>query len=100
MVSPVSAIIGLQWALQVELVLSRRCKFRTSESRKGGGRAMLRSAMSKLQVTIWNEFIHERNNSAVTRIYPQGLHRTLADALEKHAGLSVRTATLDQPDQG
>src|SRR3989440_3474584 len=56
--------------------------------------------MQKLRVTIWNEFVHERKNLAVAAIYPQGLHKTLADALGKQEGWSVRTATLDEPDQG
>jgi len=56
--------------------------------------------MQKLRVTIWNEFVHERQNAAVAQIYPGGIHRALADALGKREGLCVRTATLDQPEQG
>lgn len=56
--------------------------------------------MHNLRVTIWNEFVHERKNSEVARIYPQGLHRTLADALGRNQGGKVRTATLDEPEQG
>jgi len=51
------------------------------------------------QVTIWNEFRHERKNPAVTAIYPQGMHAVLATALQEH-GFSVRTATLDEPEHG
>jgi trehalose utilization protein len=70
----------------------------SSLSRKTSG--MLRLVMHNLRVTIWNEFVHERKNSEVARIYPQGLHRTLADPLNKHEGWKIRTATLDEPDQG
>lgn len=56
--------------------------------------------MQNLRVTIWNEFIHERNRAAVARIYPRGMHQTLAEALGRHGGLTVRTATLDEPEQG
>jgi len=56
--------------------------------------------MKSLQVTIWNEFVHERQNAAVAKIYPGGIHRALADVLSRTPGLSVRTATLDQPEQG
>jgi trehalose utilization protein len=56
--------------------------------------------MQNLRITIWNEFIHERKNPAVARLYPRGLHQTLADMLAKQAGVSVRTATLDEPEQG
>jgi trehalose utilization protein len=51
------------------------------------------------QVTVWNEFRHERKNPAVTAIYPQGMHAVLATALQEH-GFSVRTATLDEPEHG
>jgi trehalose utilization protein len=56
--------------------------------------------MQKLRVTIWNEFVHERENAAVARIYPRGIHGTLAESLGEQDGLAVRTATLDEPDQG
>ncbi|MDB6119362.1 MAG: Trehalose utilization protein ThuA [Verrucomicrobiaceae bacterium] len=53
-----------------------------------------------LRVTIWNEFVHERQNPAVAEIYPQGIHQALADVLAVQQDFVVRTATLDQPDQG
>jgi trehalose utilization protein len=56
--------------------------------------------MKPLRVTIWNEFIHERQNSEVARIYPRGIHQTLADAISRESGVCARTATLDQPEQG
>ena len=34
-----------------------------------------------VNITIWNEFWHERNNPAVGKIYPNGIHAVLADAL-------------------
>lgn len=51
------------------------------------------------QVTVWNEFRHERKNPVVTAIYPQGMHAVLATALQEH-GFGVRTATLDEPEHG
>jgi trehalose utilization protein len=56
--------------------------------------------MQHLRVTLWNEFVHEREHPQVARIYPRGIHQTLADVLGKQDGWSVRTATLDQPGQG
>ena len=60
-----------------------------------------------LQVIVWNEFQHERENAGVRAIYPDGLHRVIADALlatpALHAGarpLEVGTATLDQAEHG
>jgi trehalose utilization protein len=51
------------------------------------------------RVTVWNEFRHEKDNPAVRRVYPDGIHVVLARALGE-AGLAVRTATLDEPAQG
>jgi trehalose utilization protein len=52
-----------------------------------------------IRVTIWNEYRHERHDDRVAAIYPQGIHSTLAAALN-NAGFSVRTATLDEPEHG
>ena len=51
------------------------------------------------QVTIWNEFRHERTDPNVVAAYPHGIHATLAEGLAR-TGLTVRTATLDEPEQG
>jgi len=58
--------------------------------------------MSTIRVTIWNEFIHEREHAVVTQIYPRGIHAVVADALREHAGdaLAIRTATFDEPEHG
>lgn len=59
--------------------------------------------MSKLiRVTVWNEFVHERERDDVRRVYPDGLHTVIADGLRQSLGdaAEIRTATLDQPDQG
>jgi trehalose utilization protein len=53
-----------------------------------------------VNVTIWNEFRHERHNPAVREVYPNGIHSVLADALEREGFASVRTATMDEPEQG
>ena len=55
-----------------------------------------------LRVTIWNEFIHERTVDSVRDLYPQGLHGSVAAAIEKHCGESVKTrvALLDEPEHG
>jgi len=51
------------------------------------------------RVTVWNEFRHERKDEAVAAIYPNGIHAVLAGAL-REAGLTARTATLDEPEHG
>jgi len=56
--------------------------------------------MNAIRVTIWNEFIHERTNAEVGRLYPEGIHGALATALRAHAELEIRTATLREPEHG
>lgn len=56
--------------------------------------------MSKIRLTIWNEFRHEQKNPAVKRLYPKGIHKKLADELGKLGDFDIRTATLDQKDHG
>jgi trehalose utilization protein len=53
-----------------------------------------------MNVTVWNEFWHERCNPEVGRIYPDGIHAVLAEALRRRGFEQVRTATLDEPEQG
>jgi trehalose utilization protein len=54
-----------------------------------------------MRITIWNEFVHERTNEVVKKIYPNGIHAVIEQAL---AGLlpnaSIRVANLDQPEHG
>jgi trehalose utilization protein len=52
-----------------------------------------------INVTVWNEFRHERQNPIVAGIYPEGIHGAIANALKTRDGLDVRTATLDEPNQ-
>ncbi|MFD0673191.1 ThuA domain-containing protein [Cohnella sp. GCM10027633] len=56
--------------------------------------------MAALNVTVWNEYRHERQNSQVASIYPQGIHHAIASHLIQHDALEVRTAVLDDPDHG
>jgi len=53
-----------------------------------------------MNVTIWNEFRHEKNSEAVRGHYPRGIHGAIAAILEPDADLSLRTATLDDPSHG
>jgi trehalose utilization protein len=55
---------------------------------------------SPIRVTIWNEFVHERQNPSVAQIYPKGIHGALAEALGTNADFIIRTATLEEPEQG
>jgi trehalose utilization protein len=53
-----------------------------------------------VRVTIWNEFRHEKQNPAVGKLYPQGMHEAIATHLRKRDDLAVRTATLDEEQHG
>ncbi len=55
---------------------------------------------SKIRVTVWGEFRHEKKNPKVAALYPDGMHETIAGFLRDEADFSVRTATLDQPEHG
>lgn len=52
-----------------------------------------------IQVTVWNEFRHEKTDEAVKKVYPEGIHQQIAQFL-KEDDFSVRTATLDEPEHG
>ena len=50
-------------------------------------------------VTIWNEFRHEKVHEEARKVYPDGLHMPIAEHLRSE-GMAVRVATLDEPDHG
>ena len=52
-----------------------------------------------VRVTVWNEFRHEKIHPEVSKIYPDGIHKVIAQHLRSE-GLQVRTATLDEPEHG
>ena len=56
--------------------------------------------MAALRVTVWNEFLHEKRNPQIAAIYPQGMHAVLADALGAQPAITVRVATLEEPEHG
>ena len=53
-----------------------------------------------IRVTVWNEFRHEKSDDEVKAVYPEGMHRVIADALAAEPDMEVRTATLDEPEHG
>ncbi|MDP4096782.1 ThuA domain-containing protein [Paenibacillus sp. P96] len=52
-----------------------------------------------INVTIWNEYVHEKIHDQVKAVYPDGLHTAIAAGLAGE-GFAIRTATLDQPEHG
>ncbi len=47
-----------------------------------------------IRVTVWNEFKHEQENDKVKAIYPDGIHNTIKEFLDKDGEFEVKTATL------
>lgn len=56
--------------------------------------------MARIAVVVWNEYLHEKENPAVGKIYPNGIHNAIADHLRKDPALDVSTATLEEPEHG
>jgi trehalose utilization protein len=52
-----------------------------------------------VKVTVWNEFLHEKEDEAVKAVYPNGIHQAIADGIRKDQVI-VRTATLEEPEHG
>ncbi|MEA4861946.1 MAG: ThuA domain-containing protein [Victivallaceae bacterium] len=55
--------------------------------------------MSRINVTIWNEYRHEKENAEIGKIYPAGIHGALAEGLAAE-DLNIRIASLDEPENG
>ena len=53
-----------------------------------------------INVTVWSENYHERNQPEIAAIYPAGIHGAIADGLAEDPRFMVRTATQDQHDHG
>lgn len=53
-----------------------------------------------IRVTVWNENVHEQKNRIVSSVYPEGIHGTIAEALNSDPGITATTATLHQPEHG
>lgn len=53
-----------------------------------------------IEVTVWNEYRHEKENPAIGKLYPEGIHGAIAQYLRSQPGLKVHTATQDEPEHG
>ena len=49
-----------------------------------------------MNITVWNEFRHEKESELVQKHYPEGIHEVIAKFLDGN----VTTATLDMPEHG
>lgn len=53
-----------------------------------------------INTVVWGEDIHEHINETVRSIYPNGMHNTIADALNTSPDINATTATLQEPEHG
>ncbi|MBX4937396.1 trehalose utilization protein ThuA, partial [Rhizobium binae] len=53
-----------------------------------------------IRTVVWGENIHETTNAIVRSIYPEGMHTTIANALNADPAISATTATLQEPEHG
>jgi trehalose utilization protein len=56
--------------------------------------------MEKIKVTIYNEYIEEKKDAAAVKHYPNGMHNTIKDFLDKSPDMEVTTVTMELPDCG
>ncbi|MNI10978.1 Trehalose utilization [compost metagenome] len=56
--------------------------------------------MSKIKITVWNEYRHERHNEEVKAIYPDGIHMAIANYLNTQEDMEAATAVLDEAEHG
>ncbi len=53
-----------------------------------------------IRALVWGENVHEHINAAVGKIYPDGMHSTIASALREDPAIEADTATLQEPEHG
>ncbi|MDR2542425.1 MAG: ThuA domain-containing protein, partial [Treponema sp.] len=55
---------------------------------------------NKIRVTVWNEYMDEQKAPAVTSVYPEGLHKTIAGFLNQDSEILAETSIITDPEQG
>lgn len=53
-----------------------------------------------IRVTVFNEYVHERNEAKVREVYPNGIHGAIAQALGGIEDITVKCVTMDMPENG
>jgi len=53
-----------------------------------------------IRVTVWGENVHEQENKVVASIYPEGMHHTIAAALNRDKAILATSVTLQDPEHG
>ncbi len=53
----------------------------------------------KINLTIWNEFRHEKNMPSIKKLYPEGMHKAIGAGISAD-DLNIRYAVLDDFEHG
>lgn len=53
-----------------------------------------------IRVTVWNEYLHEKEYEEIRKVYPDGIHGCIAGFLGTDVALQIRTATFDMEEHG
>ena len=53
-----------------------------------------------IRVTVWNEYLHERELPSVKEVYPEGIHGAIAEFLSKKEEIKVQCSTFFDENQG
>ena len=56
--------------------------------------------MKKINITIYNEYVHERSDAAIAAIYPKGIHGAICEKLSAMGDYNITIATLDMEEHG
>jgi trehalose utilization protein len=56
--------------------------------------------VENMRVTVWNEYMHEREKAEIAAIYPKGIHSAIADSLRQKTNAQIKTATMCDEGQG
>ena len=54
----------------------------------------------KINVTIFNEFFHEKTRESVKKIYPDGIHGALSEKLSAFGEYNLTVVTQDMEEHG
>ena len=53
-----------------------------------------------IRTIVWGENVHEQENAVVAEVYPDGMHKCIAAALNEDPAISATTATLQEGEHG
>jgi len=54
----------------------------------------------KINVIVWNEYSQDQKKQEVLNIYPNGMHKTIADFLNNDSEIQAKTAVLTDEEHG